>query len=423
MSKATELVSARRFHAQALSYAREQAPERAGAAEAWAHWVEGWDQTGERDPGELEELYTGLISSAALEGDLTLEDARAVRSGELGDAPIVAAICEDECGRAAWCRDIGPVADMENGPSPNDWLDAQGPGYQCGACWLRMMREADEEHEPQVLSAAQARAMFEASDNAAAAREIRAERRATPGAVGTEFVEGIAERSAGTPGSHIGDWAQRAGVLLSGMNLDVAALRRDGRMLTLVAWPEQGGWFEEGHDPTSEETGYLFAPMQTDGSFVPEEIAEVSVPWSEAGGQGGPSADLDEVEPSRFEAECEIVDRLAAEWGFSGPDPAGCWWFEVRPDCSYALLDTDGEGIRAGLYSSDEREGPAEWQAPGAKPVVWWPGSEGEYMIVCPLDGAKQADATERWLRGLLEILTGLDPARRKAAQAAEEAR
>ena len=32
MSKATELVSARRFHAQALSYAREQAPERAGAA-------------------------------------------------------------------------------------------------------------------------------------------------------------------------------------------------------------------------------------------------------------------------------------------------------------------------------------------------------------------------------------------------------
>lgn len=49
-----------------------------------------------------------------------------------------------------------------------------------------------------------------------------------------------------------------------------------------VAYPEHGGWFEAGHDPASEETGYLCAPMLADGSFDPSYIGEVEVPYSQA---------------------------------------------------------------------------------------------------------------------------------------------
>lgn len=55
------------------------------------------------------------------------------------------------------------------------------------------------------------------------------------------------------------------------------------RFVELVAWPEFGGWYEAGHDPASEETGYLYAPMYLDNRRpTSDDIGEVEVPYSEA---------------------------------------------------------------------------------------------------------------------------------------------
>ena len=58
-----------------------------------------------------------------------------------------------------------------------------------------------------------------------------------------------------------------------------------GQPITFEAWPEQGAWYQVGHDPAGDETGFLYAPMLADGSFDPEEVGEVEDSYRNAIGE------------------------------------------------------------------------------------------------------------------------------------------
>ena len=54
----------------------------------------------------------------------------------------------------------------------------------------------------------------------------------------------------------------------------------NGEDVTLYAAPEYGGWYE---DPTDGgPIGTLYAPMNVDGSFDPDEIGEIEVRYEDA---------------------------------------------------------------------------------------------------------------------------------------------